>query len=413
MKSACDPKQTLGSICTQISWESDMKQLIATGILAFSFVANAADSPFLYIWAADEDGEDSDFVAVVDANPDSRTYGDVLATIEVGLSTGAHHTEHRMPEDGLLFMNGFRSGHSFVVDLSEPLAPIVASHFTTVGDLSHAHSFERLPSGNVLATFQNGPDGERITGGVVEFAPSGEPIRWTSAAVSGEPDIRPYSLAIIPRANMALTTTADMWGEVRAHSVQLWRLSDLSLTHTLQFPPGLRVDEHEWPLEPRLMADGDTLIVNTSGCGLYQVSRLQSDSPQVNHIYSFAAGEGNGCSLPVTAAHYWVQTVDARNGLVSLDLSDPAHPKEVGYVGLGSSFTPHWIAIEQNDRRIVVTGFGDMRNSVAMLELDTSDGSLTIDQDFGVDGVINFAREKWPHGDTGSAVPHGSIFSIP
>jgi hypothetical protein len=390
-----------------------MKHFIACGILAFSFVASAADSPFLYVWAADADGEDSDFVAVLDANPDSGTYGDVLATIKVGLSTGAHHTEHRMPEDRQLFMNGFRSGHSFVVDFSEPLAPVIVSHFTTVGDLSHAHSFERLPNGNVLATFQNGPDGERITGGIAEFAPSGEPIRWASAAVAGDPAIRPYSLAVIPNIGLALTTTADMWAEVHANSVQIWQLSDLSLTHTLQFPTGLRGDEHEWPLEPRLMADGETLIVNTARCGLYQVSNLQTDNPNVKYIYSFAREDGKGCSLPATAGHYWVQTVSARNGLVSLDLSDPAHPKEVGYVNFGLGHRPHWIAIEQNDQRIVVTGFREMRNSVTMVKLDTSDGSLSIDHDFGDDGVVDFGRSNWPHGDSGPAVPHGSIFSIP
>jgi hypothetical protein len=42
-----------------------------------------------------------------------------------------------------------------------------------------------------------------------------------------------------------------------------------------------------------------------------------------------------------------------------------------------------------------------------------SDGSLSIDHDFGENGIIDFDRDNWPHGDTGPAVPHGSIFSIP
>jgi hypothetical protein len=319
-----------------------------------------------------------------------------------------------MPDGDLLFMNGFRSGHSFVVDFSSPLAPSVVSRFSTIGELSHAHSFERLPNANVLATFQNGPGGERVTGGIVEFDPSGKAIRWASGAVREMPEIRPYSLAVLPEIGMALTTTADMWGEVRADSVQVWRLSDLSLRHTLRFPPGSRPDEHEWPLEPRLMADGTTLMVNTARCGLYQVSALESDNPQIRHVYSFAreAGKG-GCSLPVTASHYWIQTVATRNGLVSVDLTDPTYPKEAGFVGFGRGHIPHWVAIEPNERRIVVTGFGEMRNNIVMVEFDESDGSLSIDHDFGENGVANFDRTAWPHGATGAAVPHGSIFSNP
>jgi hypothetical protein len=389
-------------------------RLVSTAVLfLLSLGVHAEDSPYLYVWAADEDRDDSDFLAVLDADPESDTYGDVLTTIEVGMPSGAHHTEHRMPEDGMLFMNGFRTGHSFVIDLNQPLNPSMVSHFTTAGELSHAHSFERLPNGNVLATFQNGPNGARITGGIAEIAPSGELVRWKSAAVAGDPEIRPYSLAVMPEIGMALTTTADMWAEVHADSVQVWRLADLSLSHTLQFPTGRRGDEQEWPMEPRLMADGETLIVGTSRCGLYQIEGLETDRPAARYIYSFDREDGYGCALPVTAGHYWVQTVATRNGLVSLDLSDVENPREVAYLDFGSGHTPHWIAIEPNDRRIVVTGFREMLNSITIVEFNAVDGSLSIDRDFGDNGVVDFGRTEWPHGNTGPAIPHGSIFSIP
>ena len=74
-----------------------------------------------------------------------------------------------MPEDGQLFLNGFKSGRSFVIDLRDPLQPSVASAFTTVGDFSFPHSFERLSNGNVIATFQNGKDGQVVTGGIAFF----------------------------------------------------------------------------------------------------------------------------------------------------------------------------------------------------------------------------------------------------
>ena len=39
--------------------------------------------PYLLVWAGDADRKDSDFLAVVNADPSSRKYGRVLATVPV------------------------------------------------------------------------------------------------------------------------------------------------------------------------------------------------------------------------------------------------------------------------------------------------------------------------------------------
>lgn len=36
-----------------------------------------------------------------------------------------------------------------------------------------------------------------------------------------------------------------------------------------------------------------------------------------------------------------------------------------------------------------------------------------IDRAFGANGMVDFSRQDWPHGSTGPAVPHGSVFSNP
>jgi len=389
-----------------------MKLVAMIGFCLMACDAIAADSRYLFVWAADADKQQSDFVAVVDANPASEAYGKVLATVEVGLPAVAHHSEHRMPAGGHLFVNGFESGHSFVVDLRDPMVPRVVAHFTTVGQLSHAHSFERLPSGNVLATFQNGADGARITGGIAKLDPDGSVVGWASAARPGFPDIRPYSLAVLPEIDRALTTSADMWGEARSDAIQVWQISDLSLKHTLRLLPGPQGDEQFWPMEPRLMPDGETLLVNTAHCGLYEVFDVETNNPSVDHIYSFKHEGGGGCSLPAVAEGLWIQTVRARNGLVSLDVSDPSNPREVAHLEFPDGEIPHWVAIEPNSRRIVVTGFGKMLNAVKMVVLDPSTGALEFDRAFGDDGTLDFGRTNWPHGTTGAAIPHGSVFSV-
>jgi len=392
-----------------------MKLVITICLFILAANAAAADSLYLFVWAGDADKQQSDFLAVLDADPASVTYGNVLSTVTVGLPTGAHHSEHRMPAGNRLFVNGFSTGHSFVIDLVDPSRPTVAAHFTDVGTYSYPHSFERLPNGNVLATFQNTNGKTNTVGGLVELDSAGQMVRASSARTAGFPEVRPYSLTILPGMDRVVSTTTDMRLEAKhADSIQLWRLSDLALLHTLRLPPGPRGDENRWPAEPRLLDDGRSLMVNTFACGLYRVHDVDSDQPRVEHVYSFEMkNDTQMCALPVSVGPFWVQTVPARNGLVTLDMSEPDHPREVGYVFLGDGAKPHWISLSPDGTRIVVTGFDAILNSVIIVNLDLETGALEVDRDFGIDGTVTFGRTNWPHGASGAAIPHGSVFSLP
>ncbi len=97
--------------------------LTVVSLLAHPESSSAEESTYLYVWAADADHRDSDFLAVIDADPESSAYGAVLTTLQVEMPMHAHHTEHRMPEDAQLFVNGWSAGRTYVIDLNEPLAP--------------------------------------------------------------------------------------------------------------------------------------------------------------------------------------------------------------------------------------------------------------------------------------------------
>ena len=126
-------------------------------------------SRYLFVWAGDADRKDSDFLAVIDADAASGSYGSVVATLPVGaVATRPHHTEHEMPAGGVLWVNGFDSGQTFRIDLRDPLHPRLAGSFRDAGDYSHPHSYVRLPNGNVLSTFQR-RGGHHQTGGLVEL----------------------------------------------------------------------------------------------------------------------------------------------------------------------------------------------------------------------------------------------------
>ena len=358
-------------------------------------------SPYLFIWAGSTDSKRNDFLAVVDALPQSKQFGQVVATLPVDISGGmAHHTEHQISPAGTLFANLFEAGRSYVFDLHEPLSPRILTSFDNFGPYSHPHSFVREPNGNVLATFQQSGQRNAAPGGLVEMSPEGKLVRASSAQDPGyQGFLRPYSLAIVPRLDRVVTTCYDMEEKQPTRAVQIWRLSDLRLLKTIELPPGPRGVEGQESGEPRVLADGTTVLVSTFECGLYRLTGIQTDSPAAQLLYDFGA---KSCAVPVQIDDFWIEPVPL-NSIVTLDIADPGKPKEVSRLALGPQDWPHWLSIEPSGRRFVLTGYFGLSDRVVLGTVDTH-GNLVLDERFG-------------SGEPGirlkNAAPHGAVFSIP
>ena len=67
-----------------------------------------------------------------------------------------------------------------------------------------------------------------------------------------------------------------MMGAQPSHVVQVWRLSDLKLLQTIKLPtsPQWYYDDAADSSEPRLLSDGETVVVPTFGCGLFLMHNL-------------------------------------------------------------------------------------------------------------------------------------------
>jgi len=386
---------------------------VALALLSLACSPDVSPEPaageFLFVWTTDADSVDLNFMAVVDADPASPRYGDVLTTLPVpteGRIRG-HHTEHRMPEGGVLFANDFGTGETYLIDLRDPMVPVLVDAFTNAGSLDSPHSFERFGDGSVLATFQTSGPGSTAPGGIARLDPQGRMLASSSAAPGGE-GMRPYSLAIVPELDRVVTGSADMRGVVDSRAVQIWRASDLALLHTLDFPA-------EWgpAAEPRVLTDGRTVFVSTFGCTLLRVEGLETEEPTLSRAFDFG---GEGCALPVVAGRFWIQAVPGVNGLVALDMSDPNEPVEAARLTLGPEDWPHWISLSPDGQRIVVTGYRGTRHRVLIVDLDPQSGRMEVDRSFGspedAEPGISFDRPEWPHGSTGPADPHGAVFSI-
>lgn len=377
---------------------------------------DAEGSSHLFVWAWDVD-RDADFLAVLDVDRRSATYGQVVTTLPMPGGRGAHHVEYGMSTTRL-FANSFETGHSFVFDLSDPLQPRLSSDFGDAGPFAHPHSFARTPAGTVLATFQALAADHGANGGLVELDDRGRFLRGTSAANSLDPDLRPYSLTVVPRLDRVVTTSADMHGRLVGRSVQVWRLSDLTLLHTVLLPPGPRGDEHLHPAEPRLLDDGTSVMVATFRCGMYLLTGLDS-TPVATLTRSFpwsaVPGEDTDCNVPVRLGRFWVQPVGTTGSLVVLDLSRPEAPAIVDELPFGVDARPHWLGLEPGGRRIVMTGGGTLAGGVYLIDMDQETGQLRLADDLPATGSgipgIRFDRDEWPHGRTGPAFAHGAVFS--
>jgi hypothetical protein len=146
-----------------------------------------APGHYLFAWTGDAAHKGNDFLAVIDADPASKSYGQLMTTLATDQqSVRIHHTEYVMPASGMLFANDHDAGRTFIFDLRDPLHPKTATSFTDMAGYMHPHSFLRLPNGHVLATFQHVHHGESEgqmsgSGGLVEIDDQGRLIRSASS----------------------------------------------------------------------------------------------------------------------------------------------------------------------------------------------------------------------------------------
>ncbi len=373
---------------------------------------------YLFAWSGDDEGKASDFLAVVDADPASPRYGEVVASFAVPGPTGTpHHTEMEMPESGFLFANAFGSGQTWLFDLRQPTNPRIVTSIGDFQNFTRPHTFARLPNGNALATFQyrGGHDPQAEGGGLVEVDARGQFLRATSALdpTARKELIRPYSLAVLPELDRVVSTnTAMNLEDGNSRTIQVWRLSDLTLLQTLVLPGGQRGDVWKDPGEPIVAPGGTSVLIHTFSCGLYELSKIDTARPALRFVHAF---EGTECAVPLRLGNYWVQTISSGHALVSLDISDLAHPREVSRITFDDKQKPHWIAAHPVGRRIVMNSGEYGEHRMFIVDFDPATGALKLDERFRDPGSnrpgVSWDGKSWPHGFRGNAYPHGTVFS--
>ena len=400
--------------------------------------------PYLLVWAGDADRQNADFIAVIDADPTSSTYGKVLRTYPVRSRGNEPHALAPVRNDGRVFGSALLSNRVFVFDLQKPLAARLL-HVDEAGAgrrLSAPAEVVSLPNGHVVmacpdrAGYHGDPrEVVSAAGGLVELDADGQFVHEISAE---DPEaqglvIAPYGIALAGN-RLVTTNNGHGWGasnrgeRMPGISVQIWRSNEVKLLKTVILEAGPRGEENLGPLAPRAAHRGPMLYVNTGlGGGLYASDSVGTAYPAFRLVFDFGQGSLPGGAAITPDDRFYVTALTGKGRVASLDLADPYAPKAASSVRLdgGASDTgsgPHHLAMSADGTRVAVSGYtaavpgysqeGDHR--LHLVRLDPATGRLRLDTSFRDEATgavgIDFNRATWPHGSTGPARPAGLLF---
>ncbi len=161
---------------------------------------------FLYLFCVDADAKDNDFLAVIDVNPDSSTFGTIINTLDLGTKGNETHHFGYTDDRRRIWAGGLFSSRIWLIDVAtDPAKPRIEKVLDNVSDvsgLSGPHSYYALP-GRMLITFLGSATGG-LPAGMAEFTNDGKFIRRID-----HPSEAPYGydVAVKPGLNRMVTSS--------------------------------------------------------------------------------------------------------------------------------------------------------------------------------------------------------------
>jgi methanethiol oxidase len=160
----------------------------------------------LYVWTRDATGEGSDFLAIVDVDPGSPSFGEIIGSAPTG-STGneAHHFGYTA-DGSRIFAGGMFSNRMFIYDVRrDPRAPELV-RTVDLGPSGYVgpHTAYALPDG-VLIAMMGAADGG--PGAVLELTDDGDVRAAHPAPLHNGRALHLYDVVVQPEANRMLATS--------------------------------------------------------------------------------------------------------------------------------------------------------------------------------------------------------------
>lgn len=173
----------------------------------------------LYVWTRDADGEQSDFIAVVDVDPKSDTYGTIISTSSnEATATEAHHFGYTVNADRI-FGAGMFTNQMFIYDLAEnPREPkLIRTVDLNPSGYYGPHTMYAVPGGVLVAML--GSVDHMPPGGLVMMTDDGDIVTsYPQDRTDGVPPTFMYDVGVKPEMNRMITSSwappAHVMGEV-------------------------------------------------------------------------------------------------------------------------------------------------------------------------------------------------------
>ena len=384
--------------------------------------------------------ERPDFLAVVDVNPSSDTYSQIIHTTDmpnVGdelhhygwqICSSACHAENR--ERKHLVVPGLRSSRIHIVDVAtDPRAPqivkiIEPGEVKQKTGLSAPHTVHCMPGDNVVMSMLGNAEGGRGGGYLVLDAQSFEiKGRWEA---NGAPELT-YDFWYQPRKNVFLSSEwaapeifmpgfnlEDVAAGHYGHSIHFWDLEKRTVQQSIDLGETGMV-----PLEIRWLHDPDAETGFVGAALSSTMWRYYRDDGEwrADKVIEIESRDLEGFPIPVPGLITdLVVSMDDRflyfsnwlhGDLRQYDISNPALPKHTGSVALGGLFEearhpngtvldggPQMLQLSMDGRRLYATNslFSTWDNQFYtdldswMVQIDIAeDGAMSLNPDFFVD----------------------------
>ncbi|HEX5074639.1 MAG TPA: selenium-binding protein SBP56-related protein [Gemmatimonadaceae bacterium] len=389
---------------------------------------HGAEATTLYVWGSDQAGIAPDFLAVIDFDRRSRTYGKVLRTVPLpppgNIGNEPHHC-HTSVDQTILACGGLLSvlkgqNDIFFFDISNARNPKFLFS-TRAPNSSITDDFLPLPGGGFLVTNMGSATGG-AGGRVVEFDKRLRLVAEYPATSPPDGGFNPHGIDADFRRNLLVTsdfinpvTTLNAFaGDVQLRSsLRFWDLRKRQITRTVVLPdqagtmdvkliPG---DSHGRAITSNMFT-GLVYTVDPTDGSYVQAFDCATITPHVD--VPVRGGMTQLLAMPRNGRRLIFGLFQA--GQVGmLDITNPNEFKQVSVVSFGKDSGPHSVHLTHDDKRLVVTDYflneddfgkihfeGDHKVRV----LNVRDDGLSVDPAFQ---VVDF-NTAFP---TGPARPHG------
>ncbi|WP_435348123.1 selenium-binding protein SBP56-related protein [Haloarchaeobius sp. HRN-SO-5] len=407
-----------------------------------------------------------DFVGVVDLDPDSSTYAEVIERVEMpNRGDELHHfgwnaCSSSCHVDGLerrhLVVPGNRSGQIHVVDTQNRRRPelttVVEPEAVREYDLSGPHTVHCVPDGKIVISMTGNADGD-LPGGFLQLNHDFEVEgRWDPP---GEIKLN-YDFWYQPRQDVMVSSEwaapstyqpgffmEDVEAGKYGHRLHFWNWTDGTVEQTIDLG-----EEGMVPLETRFLHSPESTHGYVNAALSSNIFHFFEDDGEyrARKVIDFEAREHDDWDVPVPALptdilvsmddRYLFGTNWLHGDVWMYDISDPAAPREVDTISVGGYYGdvrevqgrelvagPQMLQLSLDGERLYWTsslystwddGFfpDEKERGSVMLKADVNPrtGTMTLDEDFLVDfgglpdGPARAHEIRWPDGDCTSDV---------